>query len=142
MSAPESTASPASAGPRPGRRLPWLVGVGIVAAAAVGLAAWAQIGVRHAVETSGFKVVAVYPHDPSAFTQGLVIRNGRLYEATGQYGASTLRRVNLATGAVEKSRSLAPEYFGEGVAVLGNKIYQLTWKSGVAFVYDLESFNP
>jgi len=123
------------------RRVRWLVPIAVAAVVAVGVAAWAQIGARRPVETVGFKVVGVYPHDARAFTQGLVIRGGRLYEGTGQYGASTLRRVDLATGNVEKSRSLAPEYFGEGVAVLGNKIYQLTWKSGVAFVYDLDSFN-
>jgi glutamine cyclotransferase len=129
------------AGAASGRRVRWLAAIGIAAAAAVGLAAWAQIGGHRAPEVSGFKVIAVYPHDPRAFTQGLVIRNGRLYEGTGQYGASTLRRVDLATGNVEKSRSLTEEYFGEGIAVLGNKIYQLTWKNGAAFVYDLDSFN-
>ncbi|HEX5047258.1 MAG TPA: glutaminyl-peptide cyclotransferase [Gammaproteobacteria bacterium] len=140
MAAPDTSSQPLPAPPARGR-LRWLVPIAVAAVVAVGVAAWAQIGARHAVETSGFKVVAVYPHDPRAFTQGLVIRGGRLYEGTGQYGQSTLRRVDLATGNVEKSRPLAPEYFGEGVAVLGNKIYQLTWKNGAAFVYDLESFN-
>ena len=137
----DPSSAPASAPQAPRGRARWLVPIAAAAVVAVGVAAWAQIGARHGVETSGFKVVAVYPHDPRAFTQGLVIRGGRLYEGTGQYGASTLRRVDLATGNVEKSRSLAPEYFGEGVAVLGDKIYQLTWKNGSVFVYDLESFN-
>jgi glutamine cyclotransferase len=141
MSDAPSNTAPGSTGARPGRRTRWLAAIAGAAAAAGGLAAWAQIGTHRATELAGFKVIAVYPHDPRAFTQGLVIRNGRLYEGTGQYGASTLRRVNLATGNVEKSRSLTEEYFGEGIAVLGNKIYQLTWKNGAAFVYDLDSFN-
>lgn len=141
MSEPQSTTAPPSAGVRFGGRTRWLAAIAVAAAAAVGLAAWAQIGAHRASETTGFKVVAVYPHDPRAFTQGLVIRGGRLYEGTGQYGASTLRRVDLTTGNVEKSRSLTQEYFGEGIAVLGNKVYQITWKSGAAFVYDLDTFT-
>jgi glutaminyl-peptide cyclotransferase len=146
MTTPESkpaaaaAASSALAPARSGSRMRWLLPIATAAVVAVGLAAWAQLGARRAPETTGFKVVAVYPHDPRAFTQGLVIRGGRLYEGTGQYGASTLRRVDLATGNVEKLRSLTQEYFGEGIAVLGNKIYQITWKSGAAFVYDLDSF--
>jgi len=144
MAAPESkpaaAAAQAHAPARSGVRARWLVPIAAAAIVAVGLAAWAQL-VHRPPETAGFKVVAVYPHDPRAFTQGLVIRGGRLYEGTGQYGASTLRRVDLATGNVEKSRSLTQEYFGEGVAVLGNKVYQITWKNGAGFVYDLDSFN-
>jgi len=147
MAAPESKSTPAAAAPpaharaRSGARARWLVPIAAAAVVAVALAAWAQLGVHRSPETAGFKVVAVYPHDPRAFTQGLVIRGGRLYEGTGQYGASTLRRVDLATGNVEKSRSLTQEYFGEGVAVLGNKVYQITWKNGAGFVYDLDSFS-
>ena len=90
---------------------------------------------------SGFAVVAVYPHDPSAFTQGLAIEGGQLYEGTGQYGASTLRRVDLASGRPEKQRALGPQYFGEGIAILDGLVYQLTWQNGVVVAYDLETFE-
>jgi glutamine cyclotransferase len=64
-----------------------------------------------------------------------------LYEGTGQYGASSIRRVDLASGRVEKIHSIDREYFGEGITILGNKLYEITWKSGLAFVYDLDTFN-
>jgi glutaminyl-peptide cyclotransferase len=106
----------------------------------VGLAAWAQLGARRAVPAT-FEVVAAYPHDPDAFTQGLAVEAGQLYEGTGQYGASTLRRVDLATGRPEKQRALGPRYFGEGIAILDGLVYQLTWQNGVVVVYDLETFE-
>lgn len=116
-----------------------LAGAAIIAAAA--LAAWAQRGVGGGPKVWDVKVVAAYPHDPAAFTQGLVIHDGRLYEGTGQYGASTLRRVDLPTGRVEQSRRLANNFFGEGITILGDRIYQLTWQNQVGIVYDLESFD-
>lgn len=88
----------------------------------------------------GFEVVASYPHDPGAFTQGLQYVDGVLYEGTGLYGHSSLRRVNLESGEVEQQINLAPAYFGEGIHVLEDRIYQLTWQSQVAFLYDRESF--
>jgi glutamine cyclotransferase len=118
----------------------WLMATA-AAVAAVAVAAWAQLGARGAPKTAGFKVIAAYPHDPRAFTQGLEIHAGRLYEGTGRYGESTLRLVDLTTGRVEKTRALNPSYFGEGIAILGDKIYQLTWQNGVALVYDLDTFN-
>ena len=124
--------------PRRSRGGAWVAAV--VAAVAVGVAAWAQLAHRGPVRY-GFKVVAAYPHDPSAFTQGLVIEGGRLYEGTGQYGSSSIRRVDLDSGRVEKIHAIGNEYFGEGIAILGNKLYELTWKSGLAFVYDLDTFN-
>ena len=122
------------------RRLNWFVAC-VVAAVAVGLAAWAQLGVRRAPAVAGFEVVAVYPHDANAFTQGLAIEAGQLYEGTGQYGASTVRRVDLASGRAEKQRALNPRYFGEGIAILDGLLYQLTWQNGVVVVYHLESFE-
>jgi glutamine cyclotransferase len=86
----------------------------------------------------GYEVVASYPHDPQAFTQGLQYVDGVLYEGTGLYGRSSLRRVNLESGTVEQQVNLADEYFGEGIYVLGDRIYQLTWQSRVAFLYDRE----
>jgi glutamine cyclotransferase len=88
------------------------------------------------------EVVASYPHDPAAFTQGLAIDNGRLYESTGQYGASSLRLVDLESGQVERLANLARNYFGEGIAIADGRIYQLTWQSRTGFVYALETFEP
>jgi len=89
---------------------------------------------------AGYRVVATYPHDDEAFTQGLVFDGGDLYEGTGLEGRSTLRRVDLATGEVLQTRGLAPEHFGEGVAVVGDRVYQLTLETGTCFVYDRETF--
>ena len=87
-------------------------------------------------------VVASYPHDAAAFTQGLVVDGGVLYEGTGHYGQSTLRRVELETGKVDKSMVLAGDYFGEGITLLGEQIFQLTWKEGVCFLYDKQTLKP
>jgi glutamine cyclotransferase len=88
-----------------------------------------------------FSVVNFYPHDRAAFTQGLVIDNGVLYEGTGLNGQSELRRVDLESGAVLQNLALGPEYFGEGVTVWRDQIIQLTWKSRLGFVYDKTSFK-
>lgn len=135
-----SSTETAPEGAFPLKRVRWLIGIA-AAVAAVAVAAWAQLGSRAAPKTAGFKVVAVYPHDANAFTQGLEIHDGKLYEGTGKYGESTLRLVDLETGRVEKARRLNPIYFGEGIAILGDKVYQLTWQNGVALVYDLATFN-
>lgn len=87
-------------------------------------------------------VTREYPHDTAAFTQGLIWHDGQMYESTGEVGTSTIRRVKLETGEVLQRRDLPPPHFGEGIAILGDKMYQLTWKSGSAFVYDLKSFAP
>jgi glutaminyl-peptide cyclotransferase len=88
------------------------------------------------------EVLAEYDHDPDAFTQGLVWHEGVLYESTGLYGHSDLREVELETGAVTRRRQLAPERFAEGLALVGESLVQLTWKSGEAYVYDLDGFEP
>ena len=121
-------------------RLKWLVACA-VAAVAVGAAAWAQLHGRSAPAVVGFKVVAVYPHDPNAFTQGLAIAGGQLYEGTGLYGQSTIRKVDLTTGRVEKQRPINATYFGEGIAILDGHLYQLTWQNGLGLVYDLATFS-
>ncbi len=82
------------------------------------------------------EVVARYPHDTSAFTEGLVFDQGELYESTGLEGSSTLRRVELRTGSVLASTTLAPNVFGEGLALVGDELVQLSWKNNIAFVYD------
>ncbi len=88
-----------------------------------------------------YRVVKVYPHDRKAYTQGLVYEDGYIYEGTGLRGASTLRKWELETGRVVESRNLSPDLFGEGICLLGNRIYQLTWTARTAFVYDKETFS-
>jgi glutamine cyclotransferase len=85
--------------------------------------------------------VRSYPHDPKAFTQGLVFRNGELLESTGRFGESSLRRVKLETGEVLQRVDVPREYFAEGLTVLGGRAYQLTWQSKVGFIYDLATFK-
>jgi glutamine cyclotransferase len=89
-----------------------------------------------------YLVVNEYPHDPQAFTQGLVFDDGYLYEGTGLYGSSSLRRVALETGQVLKMLELSSQYFGEGITIYdGNKIAQLTWREQVGFIYDKADFD-
>ena len=88
-----------------------------------------------------YELVAVYPHDPAAYTQGLYFEDGFLYEGTGRLGESRLRRVDLETGTVLQEASLGAEFFGEGIASFEGRIYQLTWTSGIGFVYDKQSFQ-
>lgn len=87
------------------------------------------------------QVVNEYPHDPEAFTQGLVWEAGKFYESTGLEGKSNIREVDLFTGAVKRQRDV-PGVFGEGIAVLGGKLYQITWKNGRCIVYDAATFTP
>ncbi len=88
-----------------------------------------------------YAVINEYPHDTNAFTQGLVYKEGFLYEVTGLKGESAIRKINLETGEVLQIRDIEDEYFGEGIAIYEDKLIQLTWKSGKGFVYDLETFN-
>ena len=90
----------------------------------------------------GYEIVREYPHDSRAFTQGLIYRDGVFFESTGQYGQSTLRKVELATGKVLRQRRLDDRYFAEGLTAWGDRLVQLTWDTKVGFVYDLESFAP
>jgi len=87
------------------------------------------------------KIVHTFPHDTDAYTQGLAYRDGFLYEGTGRNGRSSLRKVRLETGEVVQRRELPQEYFGEGIALIGNEVVQLTWKSQVGFVYDVSDFR-
>jgi glutamine cyclotransferase len=89
----------------------------------------------------GFRIVNIYPHDPEAFTQGLVFHKGHIYEGTGLYGHSTLRKVELATGKIVKVYHLPAKYFGEGITICRNKLVQLTWQSKTGFIYDPQSFR-
>jgi glutaminyl-peptide cyclotransferase len=87
-------------------------------------------------------VVATYPHDPGAFTQGLFVHEGELYESTGLIGASSLRHIDLESGNVERIVPIDPPHFGEGATRVGDRIFMLTWVSGTGFVFDADSFEP
>ncbi|MBN1254469.1 MAG: glutaminyl-peptide cyclotransferase [Deltaproteobacteria bacterium] len=88
-----------------------------------------------------YHVINAYPHDAEAFTQGLIFEGGYLYEGTGIKGSSTLRKVQLETGVVIKALKLPNDLFGEGITIYHNRIIQLTWRSGIGFVYDKDRFN-
>ena len=122
--------------PRERRRI-LLVALAILASL---LAVWA-VQSSPPVEYLEPEVLAEYPHDTSAYTQGLVWREGILYESTGKYGRSALRKLDLESGRVLQSHRLADNYFGEGLERVGRRLIQLTWDENVAFVYDLETFE-
>lgn len=94
-----------------------------------------------AITTYTYTVVASYPHDEFAFTQGLVIDDGQLYEGTGWWGASTVRKVELTTGVVTDYVSLTDSYFGEGITVIGDSVLQLTWVAMEGFIWDKVSLS-
>lgn len=97
------------------------------------------------VQQYSAEIVKTYPHDPRAFTQGLVFHNGFLYEGTGgkppDEFESTLRKVDLESGKVLQKYQVPIDFFGEGIAILGDKIYQLTWQERTGFVYNLADFK-
>ncbi|MGA2745560.1 MAG: glutaminyl-peptide cyclotransferase [Candidatus Sulfotelmatobacter sp.] len=95
----------------------------------------------HIPQEYTFAIVAVHPHDTTAFTQGLAYHDGFLYEGTGRNGKSSLRKVSIETGEIVQQVNLEPDLFGEGITLLDDKVIQLTWKSGIGFVYDLNSFH-
>lgn len=96
---------------------------------------------EHAPEIYTYEILNVYPHDMDAYTQGLEFHKDTLYESTGKKGKSSLRQVDFKTGEILKKIDLDNTYFGEGITILNNKIYQLTWQSGVGFIYDLKDFK-
>ena len=89
----------------------------------------------------GYKIINTYPHDPKSYTQGLEYHNGFLYEGTGRNGTSYIRKSVLTTGKAVQQKDLDEKYFGEGITIFNNKLIQLTWRSGIGFVYDLTSFE-
>jgi glutamine cyclotransferase len=99
------------------------------------------LGAMAVAPVQSYKVVHTYPHDRGAFTQGLVFYQGFLYEGTGLEGHSGIRKVDLVTGKVLQDRPLPPDFFGEGIAILNGKLYELTWQNKLAMVYDLKSFD-
>lgn len=102
--------------------------------------AWFVVPAKPA-PTCGYRVVASFPHDPAAFIQGLQWVDGEFIEGTGLVGRSSLRRVDPATGAIKQQIDLDPQVFGEGVAVVGDRIYQLTWQNHIGYVYNLATFQ-
>lgn len=146
--------SPTTRG-RAGRRLFLALSACIVAAAAAALLVVRPIGTPSTstdqrpatVATPGpaparytFTVVNEYPHDPEAFTQGLIYRDGYLFESTGLNGRSSLRKVRLDTGEVVQRIDVDARYFAEGLADWNNRLIQLTWQSNIGFVYALDTF--
>jgi glutaminyl-peptide cyclotransferase len=98
----------------------------------------------NAPKSMSYSIVSTYPHDTASYTEGLLIYNGVMYEGTGdpEYkGKSKLIRLDLKTGKAEKEISLAKEYFGEGITILNDTVYQLTWKEKKVFVYTLKDFK-
>jgi len=88
-----------------------------------------------------YRILNVYPHNKTAFTQGLLFERGLLYESTGLYGSSSLRCIDLETGAILRFQALQAQFFGEGIAISGERIIQLTWREKKGFVYDKNSFE-
>jgi glutaminyl-peptide cyclotransferase len=133
-----------------GSRAPGL-GVGVLAwrlgvlAVTPGVPAFAQAQgpaqAPAAITTYTAEVIHTYPHDASAFTEGLFYLNGFLYESTGLEGKSTIRKVRLDTGEVLQKYDIPPEYFGEGIVDWHGRLFSLTWKSQIGFIFDLAGFK-
>ena len=113
--------------------------LGVLAAASI--AAGEQRRQPATAPVTGYQIVRSYPHDPKAFTQGLVYLDGVLYEGTGMHGRSTIRKVKLENGEVLQIQKNEDRHFGEGIAIVGDELFQLTWQSGIGFVYDRTTFE-
>jgi glutamine cyclotransferase len=122
------------------------VGILVLCLALLPILSWAQSGTGEGVKTDktplyDYRVIASYPHDRQAFTQGMVYEGGFFYEGTGLHGQSSLRKVDAVSGRILKETRLDPSHFGEGITVFGDRIVQLTWKSQTGFVYDKRDFR-
>lgn len=117
------------------------VHLAVIAAALIAAVGIVSAQGRAAAPVYGYEVVNVYPHDRDAFTQGLLFRDGALYESTGLRGRSSLRKVQLETGKVLQQISVDTRYFAEGLTDWGARLVQLTWDTNVGFVYDVASFK-
>lgn len=95
----------------------------------------------NAPEIFTYEIVNEYPHDSNAFTQGLEFYKDTLYESTGRKGFSSLRKIDFKTGRIIKQIDLEDSYFGEGITILNDKVYMLTWQSGLGFIYDVNTFK-
>ena len=101
----------------------------------------AQVASSATAQRLGVQVLSVRPHDPGAFTQGLLSNGGLLYESTGLVGQSSLREVDPGSGDVVRRLDVPPPIFAEGLALVGDRLIQITWQNGVAFVYDRATFD-
>jgi glutamine cyclotransferase len=101
-----------------------------------------RLDAQGGVAEFGYRVVRTYPHDARAYTQGLLFRDGVLYESTGLNGRSSLRKVRLETGEILQERAVDATYFAEGLTDWQNRLIQLTWRSNIGFVYDVATFAP
>jgi glutamine cyclotransferase len=111
-----------------------------VVLAALACSAGGLVTAHAAIPVYAFMVKHTYPHDPQAFTQGLFFKDGFMYEGTGLKGQSSIRKVHLETGKVLRKKDIADEFFGEGIAPVGDDIVSLTWTSQVGFVFDAKTF--
>jgi glutaminyl-peptide cyclotransferase len=106
------------------------------------VAAAALFPARAAVPEYQANIVKSYPHDPQAFTEGLLFHQGFLYESTGQEGQSDIRKVELETGRVVLQRKIDKKYFGEGIVIWKSRLVELTWRDAIGFTYDVNTFKP
>ncbi len=114
-----------------------LIGIIIILAISI-IYSWS---IKEDTPSYTYRIINIYPHDNNAFTQGLVIEDGILYESTGLYGKSTLRKVELETGEIIQIHDLEDQYFGEGITIFEDRIIQLTWESHLGFVYKKDNFE-
>jgi glutamine cyclotransferase len=112
----------------------------LVLAVAFATAACGPASQASGVPEYTYEIVHTYPHDPTAYTQGLLYLNGVLYEGTGLEGHSSVRKVKLETGEVLQRHEIAPEYFGEGIINWKDRLIEITWKAERGFIYDLATF--
>jgi glutamine cyclotransferase len=129
---------------RKNRKRSWVFPIVAVLALAL-IIGWAvsQRGVNASQQTGNadYEIIARYPHDVDAYTQGLYFEDGFLFEGTGRPGTSWLRKVEIDTGNVLQEISLSSQFFGEGIVTLDSRIFQLTWHSGLGFIYDKDTFR-
>lgn len=121
---------------------PWVViAVAFVLLGIASFVVWELTKDDGTIPVYGYEIVQRYPHDPKAFTQGLLFHDGVLYESTGQFGESNVRRVTLETGQVQEQTNLPSDYFGEGLTRVGDQLVQVTWKNEYALYYDLKTLE-
>jgi glutaminyl-peptide cyclotransferase len=118
-----------------------VLALGLLCSVAAGVAVLLAGSQESRAPVWGYELVSTFPHDPQAFCQGLVVHEGKLYEGTGEYGSSSLREVELETGRVLRMFPLNRQFFGEGITLFGDSLYQLTWKSRRAFVFDAQTLE-
>lgn len=116
--------------------------IAAVAAAACTSAAPPGPSQSGTIPSLDYTVIRIYPHDPDAFTQGLLFHDGFLFESTGRNGKSSVRRVRLETGEIMQRRDVDSMYFAEGLALWGTRLLQLTWQTNIGFVYDVATLAP